>query len=149
MNKVEFEEMIKNADRRMQYSELEKEKIKYLLEYCHASGVRYTFRRTYEVFYMCDAMSGMELTLDSCSSGCEKYGCSNCTAAEDAELLINREKTIFEVEPSDEFCFKDEVKSILNRYRGDKKEKVSDGEIDMIVKKVKKELRSLNNCLGE
>ena len=26
MNKVEFEEMIKNADRRMQYSELEKEK---------------------------------------------------------------------------------------------------------------------------
>ena len=46
MNKAEFEELIKNADRRMQYSELEKEKIKYLLEYCHASGVRYTFSRT-------------------------------------------------------------------------------------------------------
>ena len=89
-----------------------------------------------------------KLTLDTCSSECAKYGCSNCTAAEDAELLINQEKTVFELEPSDEFYFKDEVKSILKNITV-QKDKMSDTEIDMIINELKQEIKCFNQCLGE
>lgn len=149
MNKVEFEEMLQKADKRYHFSEIEKNKIIGLLDSCHANDVRMTHRRMYEVFYMCDAIPGRELTLDTCSSECAKYGCSNCTAAEDAELLINQEKTVFELEPSDEFYFKDEVKSILKKYHRCKKDKMSDTEIDMIINELKQEIKCFNQCLGE
>jgi len=145
----EYEEMLKNADRRYHYSELEKQKIIDLLGYCHATDVRMTHRRMYEVFFKCDAMPGRELTIDSCNDECAKYCCSNCTAVDDVECLINQEKTIFDFEPSDDFYFKDEVKSILNRYHGNKKDKLSETEIDLIVQEVKKELKCFNHCLGK
>lgn len=145
-----YEEMLKKADRKYTYSELEKQKIIGLLDYCHATDVRMTHRRMYEVFYKCDAMSGYELTTDLCSSNCARYyGCSNCAAVDDVECLINHEKTIFDFEPSDDFYFKDEVKSILEKYHGSKKDKLSDTEIDMIIKEVRQELVCLNSCLSE
>lgn len=144
-----YEEMLKKADRKYSYSELEKQKIISLLDYCHANDVRMTHRRMYEVFFNCDAIPGREITTDFCSDECARCGCSNCTAAEDAELIINQEKTIFDFEPSDDFYFKDEVKSILNRYHGKKKDKLSETEIDMIVKEVRQELECFNKCLEE
>ena len=98
---------------------------------------------------MCDAMPGMELTVSTCEAECAKCGCSNYSAVEDVECLINQEKTIFDFEPSDDFFFSDEVKSIISRYHGKKKDKLSDAEIEMIVKEVEKELKCFNHCLGE
>lgn len=147
MNK--YEEMIERADKRFNYSELERQKILSLLEYCHANDVRMTHRRMYEVFFLCDAMPGMELTTCTCDSECERCGCSNYTAAEDAELLINQEKSILDFEPSDDFFFAEEVKSMIKRYQGKKKGKISDGEIEMIIKEIQKELKCFNHCLGE
>lgn len=145
-----YEEMLQSADRRYKYSELEKEKIISLLDYCHVTDVRMTHRRMYEVFFKCDAMPGKELTTALCSRECARYyGCSNCAAVDDAECLINQEKTIFDFEPSDDLHFKDEVKSILQRYHGKKKEKLSETEIDLIVQEVKKELKCFNHCLEE
>lgn len=63
---------------------------------------------------------GMEITTGNCNDECARYGCSNCTAADDAELLSNQEKTIFDFEPTDEFFFKEEVVSIINKYHGKK-----------------------------
>ena len=142
-----YQEMLERAYKKYKYSELELGKIISLLDYCHAVDVRMTHRRMYEVFFKCDAMPGMELTIDSCSDQCAKYGCSNCTAAEDAECIINQEKSVLDLEPSDEFYFKDEVKSIFKRYHGDKNEKMSDTEIDMIAEELKKELKCFNYCL--
>lgn len=90
-----YEEMLKYADRKYNYSELEKEKIISLLDYCHATDVCMTHRRMYEVFFKCDAIPGREISTDFCSDECARNGCSNCTAAEDAELIINQEKNNF------------------------------------------------------
>ena len=144
-----YMEMLKWPNKRYKYSELELGKIISLLDYCHAVDVRMTHRRMYEVFFKCDAMPGMELTIDSCSDQCAKYGCSNCTAAEDAECIINQEKSVLDLEPSDEFFFKDEVKSIIKRYHGDKSDKMTDTELEMIVAEIKKELKCFNRCIGE
>lgn len=144
-----YEEMLKYANMKYNYSELERQKILSLLEYCHASDVCMTHRRMYEVYFQCDAMPGREITLSDCNDSCARYGCSNCTAVDDVECLINQEKTIFDFEPSDDFYFKDEVKSILNRYHGKKKDKLSETEIDLIVQEVKKELKCFNHCLGK
>ena len=59
------------------------------------------------------------------------------------------EKIIFEIESSNEFYFKDEVKSIIKRYHGDKFDKMSDAEIELIVEEFKKELNYFNHCIGE
>ena len=59
----------------------------------YANDVRWTLRRMFEVYFMCDAMSGMEITTCDCNDQCAKYGCSNCTAADDAELLQKKEKS--------------------------------------------------------
>ena len=142
-----YEDMLKRADRIYNYSELEKQKIISLLDYCHATDVRMTHRRMYEVFFRCDALPGMELTLSDCNDSCERYGCSNCTAVEDAECIINQEKTIFDLEPSDDFYFKEELKTILKRYHGNKKDKLSDAEIDMLVKEIRQEIVCLNKRL--
>ena len=147
MKMDKYKEMLERPNKKYKYSELELGKIISLLDYCHAVDVRMTHRRMYEVFFKCDALLGMELTIDSCSDQCSKYGCSNCTAAEDAECIINQEKSVLDLEPSDEFYFKDEVKSIFKRYHGDKNEKMSDTEIDMIAEEVKKELKYFNYCL--
>ena len=145
-----YEEMLQSADRRYKYSELEKEKIISILDYCHATDVRMTHKRMYEVFFKCDAMPGKELTTALCSRECARYyGCSNCAAVDDAECLINQEKTIFDFEPSDEFYFKDEVKSILQRYHGNKKDKLSETEFEQIINEVKKELRCFNHLINE
>lgn len=90
MTDSEFNTMIERADRKYKFSDIEKMKIRELLEYCHAVDVRWTLRRMYEVYFKCDAMPGMELTTGTCSDECARYGCSNCTAADDAELLINQ-----------------------------------------------------------
>ena len=145
MNK--YEEMLQSADKKYSYSELEKEKIISLLDYCHASDVRRTHRRMYEVFFRCDAIPYAELTLDICEGECRRCGCSNYTAAEDAELLINQEKSIFDFEPSDDFFFEAEVKAILDKYHGNKTEKLSNTEIEQIVEEVKKELVCYNHML--
>ncbi len=143
MNKNEFDQMIEKADRRMHYSELEKEKLKYLLEYCHASDIKYTQRRMYEVFYKCDAMPGMEITMCDCDDNCARCGCSNYTAADDAELLLNREKDIFEIEPSTGYYFDAEIKSMLNKYKGIGSCKLTDTEIENFLKRIKKELKMI------
>ena len=142
-----YQEMLERANKKYKYSELELGKIISLLDYCHAVDVRMTHRRMYEVFFKCDAIPGREITTDFCSDECARCGCSNCTAAEDAELIINQERTVLDFEPSDDFFFKDEVKSIFKRYHGDKNEKMSDTEIDMIAEEVKKELKYFNYCL--
>ena len=142
-----YEDMLKRADRIYNYSELEKQKIISLLDYCHATDVRMTHRRMYEVFFRCDALPGMELTISDCNDSCEHYGCPNCTAVEDAECIINQEKTIFDLEPSDDFYFKEELKTILKRYHGNKKDKLSDAEIDMLVKEIRQELVCINKSL--
>lgn len=142
-----YEDMLKRADRIYNYSELEKQKIISLLDYCHATDVRMTHRRMYEVFFRCDALPGMELTISDCNDSCEHYGCSNCTAVEDAECIINQEKSIFDLEPSDDFYFKEELKTILKRYHGNKKDKLSDTEIDMLVKEIRRELVCINKSL--
>ena len=145
MNK--YEEMLKRADEKYKFSALEKKKIIGLLDYCHANDVRWTLRRMFEVYFMCDAMPGMEITTCDCKDQCAKYGCSNCTAADDAELLINQEKSILDFEEYDEFYFKDEVKSIINKYHGSKKGKIQPEEIEMIIKEVKRELNCYNKQL--
>ena len=71
-----YKEMLERANKKYKYSELELGKIISLLDYCHAVDVRMTHRRMYEVFFKCDALPGMELTIDSCSDQCAKYGCS-------------------------------------------------------------------------
>ena len=144
-----YKEMLERPNKKYKYSELEMGKITSLLDYCHAVDVRMTHRRMYEVFFKCDALPGMELTIDSCSDQCAKYGCSNCTAAEDAECIINQEKSVLDLEPSDEFFFKEEVKSIIKRYHGDKSDKMTDTELEMIVAEIKKELKCFNHCIGE
>ena len=147
MNK--YEEMLKRADEKYHFSELEKDKIIRLLDYCHANDVRWTFRRMYEVYFMCDAMPGMEITTCDCNDQCERYGCSNCTAADDAELLINQEKSILDFEETDEFYFKDEIKSVINKYYGIKKGKMQKSEIEQILKEIKRELECFNMRLEE
>lgn len=149
MTDSEFNTMIERADRKYKFSDIEKVKIRGLLEYCHATGVRWTLRRMYEVFFQCDAMPGMELTTGTCSDECARYGCSNCTAADDAELLINQEKTIFDFEPTDEFFFKDEVVSIINKYHGKKNGRMSETELQQIIQEVSQELKCCNMLLGE
>ena len=144
-----YKEMLERPNKKYKYSELELGKIISLLDYCHAVDVRMTHRRMYGVFFKCDALPGMELTIDSCSDQCAKYCCSNCTAAEDAECLINQEKSVLDLEPTDEFFFKDEVKSIIKRYHGGKTDKMSDSEIEMIVNEFRKELKCFNYCIGE
>ena len=52
----EYLEMLKLPHKRYKYSELEIAKITSLLGYCHATDVRMTHRRMYEVFYKCDAL---------------------------------------------------------------------------------------------
>ena len=89
MNK--YEEMLRRADEKYKFSALEKKKIIGLLDYCHANDVRWTLRRMFEVYFMCDAMPEMEITTCDCNDQCARYGCSTCTAADDAELLINQE----------------------------------------------------------
>ena len=101
-------EMLEGANKEYRYSEFELRKVTELLDYCHAVDVRRTHRGMYEVFYKCDVIPARELTLDSCSTECKKYGCSNCTAAEDAECIINQEKSVTELELADEY-FDDEV----------------------------------------
>lgn len=144
-----YKEMLERANKRYKYSEIELGKIISLLDYCHANDVRMTPRRMYEVFFMCDAIPGREITTDFCSDECARCGCSNCTAAEDAELIINQERSVLDLEPSDEFYFKDEVKSIIKRYHGDKSDKMTDTELEMIVEEIKKELKCFNRCIGE
>lgn len=80
----------------------------------------------YEVYLMCDAMPGMEITTCDCNDQCERCGCSNCTAADDAELLINQGKSIFDFEETND--------------HGSKKGKIPESEIDMILKEIKQEL---------
>lgn len=89
----------------------------------------------------------MEITTCDCNDQCARYGCSNCTAADDAELLINQEKSILDFEESDEFYFKEEVKSIIKKYHGSKKGKIQEIEIDMILKEIKLELNCYNKRL--
>ena len=73
-----------------------KKKIIGLLYYCHANDVRWTLRRMFEVYFMCDAMPGMEITTCDCNDQCARYGCSTCTTADDAELgIIKTSKMIF------------------------------------------------------
>ena len=144
-----YEEMLKTADKQYSYSELEKEKIVSLLDYCHATDVRMTHRKMYEVFFKCDAIPEREITSDFCNDECVRCGCSNCTSAEDAECLINQEKTILDLEPSDEFYFQDEVKSILQRYHDNKKSKLSEAEIEQIVDELRKEIQCFNHCTEE
>ena len=144
-----FIQMLERANKRYKYSEIELGKIISLLDYCHANDVRMTHRRMYEVFFKCDAIPGREITTDFCSDECARCGCSNCTAAENAELLINQEKSVLDLEPSDEFYFKDEVKSIIKRYHGDKTDKMTDGELELIVEEFKKELKCFNQYIGK
>lgn len=145
-----YQEMLERANKRYKYSEIELGKIISLLDYCHANDVRMTPRRMYEVFYTCDAMPGRELTTDRCNSECAKYyGCSNCAVVDDVECLINQDKSVLDLEPSDEFYFKDEVKSIIKRYHGVKTDKMSDSELDLIVDEFRKELKCFNQCIGE
>ena len=143
----QYEEMLKRADEKYRFSDLEKNKIIGLLDYCHANDVRWTLRRMFEVYFMCDAMPGMEITTCDCNDQCAKYGCSNCTAADDAELLINQEKSILDFEEYDEFYFKDEVESIINKYHGSKKGKIPADELEMILKEVEQELKYCNKRL--
>lgn len=145
MNK--YEEILKSADKRYNYSELEKQKIISLLECCTANDVRMTPLRMYEVFFFCEDMPGMEITISDCSNQCARYECSKCTAADEAENIINQEKNVFDFEPSDEFYFADEVKKILNKYYGNKKGKLSNKEIELIINEVKQELNAFNSCL--
>ena len=147
MNK--YEEMLQSADKKYSYSELEKEKIISLLDYCHASDVRRTHRRMYEVFFRCDAIPYAELTIDICGGECERCGCSNYTAAEDAELLINQEKNILDFEPSDEFFFADEIQSILEKFRGNRNVKLCNSEINQIMEEIKQELRYFNEKIKQ
>lgn len=142
-----YEEMLKRADEKYHFSELEKDKIIRLLDYCHANDVRWTLRRMFEVYFMCSAMPGMEITTCDCNDQCARYGCSNCTAADDAELLINQEKSILDFEESDEFYFKEEVKFIIKKYHGSKKEKIPTDEIEMILKEIEQELNCYNKRL--
>ena len=145
-----YEEMLKTADKQYSYSELEKEKIVSLLDYCHATDVRITHRKMYEVFFKCDVVSGIELTTELCNKMCAKYyGCSNCSAVDDTECLINQEKMIFDYEPSDELYFQDEVKSILQKYHGNKNNKLSETEIEQIVNEIKIEIQCFNHCIEE
>lgn len=145
-----YNEMLERANKRYKYSEIERDKIISLLDYCHANDVRMTPRRMYEVFYLCDAMPGRELSTDMCNSECAKYyGCSICTVVDDAECLINQDKSVLDLEPSDEFYFKPEVKSVIRRYHGEKSDKMPDSELDMIVEEFRKELKCLNHCIAE
>lgn len=149
MTDSEFNAMLERADRKYKFSEIEKEKIRYLLEYCHATDVRWTLRRMYEVYFRCDAMPGMEITTGTCNDECARYGCSNCTAADDAELLINQEKTVLDFEPTDEFFFKDEVKSIISKYHGKKKRMMTETELQQLIEEFSQELKCCNAQLGE
>ena len=88
-----YEEMLKRADEKYHFSELEKDKIIRLLDYCHANDVRWTLRRMFEVYFMCSAMPGMEITTCDCNDQCARYGCSNCTAADDKEFLMSNAAT--------------------------------------------------------
>lgn len=50
MNK--YDEILQTADKKYNYSELEKNKIISLLECCNANDVRMTPRRMYELFFL-------------------------------------------------------------------------------------------------
>lgn len=149
MNNEELNNMIRSADKKYHFSEIEKKKIKYLLEYCHANDVRWTLRQIFEVYFKCDAMPGREITITDCCDECARCGCSTCTAAEDAELLINQEKSVFDVEPADELFFEHEIRSIIQKYHGNKKEKISNDEIELLTKQIAKELKYLNRCFDD
>lgn len=149
MTDSEFNTMIERADRKYKFIHIEKIKIRELLEYCHATDMRRTLRRMYEVFFRCDAMPGMEITTGNCNDECARYGCSNCTAADDAELLINQEKTIFDFEPTDEFFFKEEVVSIINKYHGKKNGRMAEAELQQVIQEISQELKCCNMLLGE
>ena len=67
-----------------------------------------------------------------------------------AEIVIfNYRLNFYPIFQDDEFYFKDEVKSIIKRYHGDKSDKMTDSEIEMIVAEIKKELKCFNRCIGE
>lgn len=148
MNNKEFNEMIRCADRKYHFSELEKKKIRGSLEYCHATDVRWTSREMFEVYFRCDAMPGKEITTIDCNNRCAKAGCSNYTVAEDAELLINQEKNIFDFDYTDEVFFENEIKSIIKKFHGKKHGKITGYECEQLLKELERELQLLNHCVG-
>ena len=147
MNK--YENMLQDAMAEKGYSILEKEKILYLLDYCHAERVRKLKQGYFEVLFRCDALDGISLATDTCNKLCKRCGCSTCTAAGDAEMLINLEKNILDFEPSDEFFFADEVQSILEKFRGNRNVKLCNSEIDQIMEEIKQELRCFNEKIKQ
>ena len=136
-----YEEMLKIPSKRHSYSEIEKQKIVELLGYCHADEIRWTHRGIYELYFKCDAMPGMVITVSDCNDKCARCGCSTYTAADDAECLINQDRTVLEFEVSEGAFFEKEVKAILNKYKHDRTEKLTDTDIHLLAARVKDELQ--------
>lgn len=139
----EFDVMLVKPKKRYSYSELEENKIKELLGTCHAKEINYTLRKMYEVYFTCDAMPGRLLTVTDCEAECAKYGCCTSTAADDAECLINCDKGILDFEPTDEMYFTSELKSIVQKYCGERKNRMTETEFIMLVKEISQELECI------
>ena len=139
-----YEKMLEKAMAEHIYSPLEKDLMHGMLDSIHAKRVKETQKGIYEVFYMCDAIPDKELNTILCDKNCQRYyNCSNCAMADDLECIINQEKTILDLEPSDTFYFEDEIRSIINNYRGDKNTAMSKTETNMLAEEIVKELKCL------
>ncbi len=56
---------------------------------------------------------------------------------------------MLDFEPTDEFFFKDEVKSIINKYHGKKKGRMSETELQQLIEEFSQELKCCNMLLQE
>lgn len=149
LSREELAKLLKQADRKYHYSEIEKGIIVNLLGYCHAVDVRWTLRQMFEVYFKCSAMPGKEITVSDCNDKCEKCGCSTCTAANDAECLIFREKPLHETYLENELWFEDEIHAVLRKYKGSMDGTLDRDEITFLSKRIQNELDLLEGNITE
>lgn len=137
MNK--YENLIAKLNERHDFSELEKEMIMWLTDYCHVEDFRHTDNNMYEAFFKCDGLDGRIITTRDCESKCAKYGCSTCSAAGDLECLINKEKGILDFEQWDEIYFKSEIEEIVRKYYGNRNDRMTKTELNMLISEISRE----------
>ncbi|MBQ6908253.1 MAG: hypothetical protein IJQ28_07735 [Clostridia bacterium] len=137
-----YDKMLNNAREKYNYSELEENMIKNLLDTCNAEDVEFTSKGMFEVLFKCDAIPNRTVTTCDCETVCERYGCSTCSAVGDAECLINCEKGILDFD-TDELYFENEIKEIVRKYYAGRNDKISDTEFDMLMKEISQEM----NCI--
>ena len=131
--------IIEFADRlKVEYSERDLD----IIELAYATTIHKSQGSEYSTVIIPIRMS-QYITVSDCEAECAKYGCCTSTAADDAECLINCDKGILDFEPTDEMYFTGELKSVVQKYCGERKNRMTESEFEMLQKELSQELRCI------